>query len=387
MIPWTKKYQPTKITEVVAQTTQISKIKSSLSPTKPIILYGPTGSGKTSIVYAIAKEKNIEILEINSSDVRNKNAINRIIGTSTQQQSLFFKSKVILIDDVDALSGRKDRGCIQQITKLLPKSKFPIVLTCTDPYGKKLSSIRRKTTLIELTSISTKQIVERLKFITDQEKIIAAEPDLRTIAENSKGDLRAAINDLQTNSFNNQLLLRTENDRDTKESVKYCLNMIFKSRKLQDVNNIFYKTEEDLDSCILWLDENLPKEYNSEELKKAYNYLSRADVFKGRIRRWQYWRFLVYINALITSGIAISKEKRPRPVTSYKPTTRILKLWQAKMRNAKRNSISEKIADFTHTSKKRAIKDAYPYLKTILNQKEVSQELNLSEDEINWINK
>ena len=135
----------------------------------------------------------------------------------------------------------------------------------------------------------------------------------------------------------------------------------------------------------MWLDENLPKEYSSEELKKAYNYLSRADVFKGRIRRWQYWRYLVYINTLITSGIAISKEKKQRPVTTYKQTTRILKLWQAKMRNAKRTSISDKLAKLTHTSVKRAVQDTFPYLKQLLSQEDICKELNLSEDEVAWL--
>jgi len=385
MIPWTKKYLPKNIPEIIGQKVQIQKIKTNLAPKRPIILYGPIGTGKTSIVYALAKERNLEVLEINASDVRNKGAINKIVGSSIQQQSLFHKGKIILIDDVDALSGTKDRGCIQELTKLLPKSKFPMILTCIDPYHKKLKTIRRKTTLIELDPISLTDTKDHLTNIAQKENIKFNEQDIISIAEKAKGDLRVAINDLQTNIIDNNLNLNIPSERDSRESILYCLSMIFKSKNINKTNNIFNKAGEDLDTCILWLDENLPKEYSSEELKKAYNYLSRADVFKGRIRRWQYWRYLVYINTLITSGIAISKEKKQRPVTTYKQTTRILKLWQAKMRNAKRTSISDKLAKLTHTSVKRAVQDTFPYLKQLLTQEDICKELNLSEDEVAWL--
>ena len=385
MIPWTKKYLPKNIPEIIGQKVQIQKIKTNLAPKRPIILYGPIGTGKTSIVYALAKERNLEVLEINASDVRNKGAINKIVGSSIQQQSLFHKGKIILIDDVDALSGTKDRGCIQELTKLLPKSKFPMILTCIDPYHKKLKTIRRKTTLIELDPISLTDTKDHLTNIAQKENIKFNEQDIISIAEKAKGDLRVAINDLQTNIIDNNLNLNIPSERDSRESILYCLSMIFKSKNINKTNNIFNKAGEDLDTCILWLDENLPKEYSSEELKKAYNYLSRADVFKGRIRRWQYWRYLVYINTLITSGIAISKEKKQRPVTTYKQTTRILKLWQAKMRNAKRTSISDKLAKLTHTSVKRAVQDTFPYLKQLLSQEDICKELNLSEDEVAWL--
>ncbi len=42
--------------------------------------------------------------------------------------------------------------------------------------------------------------------------------------------------------------------------------------------------------------------------RRVNDCLSRADIFQRRIKRWQHWRFLVYVNALMTAGIALSKE-------------------------------------------------------------------------------
>ncbi|MDP2750837.1 MAG: hypothetical protein Q8O89_08455, partial [Nanoarchaeota archaeon] len=94
-----------------------------------------------------------------------------------------------------------------------------------------------------------------------------------------------------------------------------------------------------------------------------------ADVFRGRIRRWQYWRFLVYVNSLITAGISVSKDEKYKEFVSYTPTRRILKIWQANMKYQKRKSIAEKIAEKNHCSIKRALKETVPYVQFMFKSK------------------
>ena len=383
MLPWTDKYKPLTTKQVIGQESAITKIKNNLNT--PLLLYGPTGTGKSTVVYTIAKELNYEIVEINSSQKRNKEGILEVLGNSLKQQSLFHKGKIILIDDIDAISGTKDRGCIPAITSLITKTKYPILFTSTDPWVDKLSALRKKTQLIEFQKIPKLKIIAKLQYIASQEKIEFDTKDIKQIAEKSEGDIRAAINDLQTNTINNKLTLKNNPERETTKDIKFCLNKILKDRTME--NNILMKTNTNINEVFLWIDENLPKEYNSKELIPAYNFLSRADVFNGRIRRWQYWRFLVYINTFLTSGISISKKEKKNTNTNYTRTTRILKLWQAKMRNAKKQTICEKISDLTHCSKKRAMQDTFPFLKEILSNPEISSELNLGEDEISWLNK
>ena len=64
-----------------------------------------------------------------------------------------------------------------------------------------------------------------------------------------------------------------------------------------------------LDEIILWVEKNLPMEYEGEELARAFDLLSKVDVFKGRIYKQQYWRFLVYENAFLSYGISSSKKQ------------------------------------------------------------------------------
>ncbi|MBT3324213.1 replication factor C large subunit [archaeon] len=387
MLPWTRKYLPVKSTEIVGQAKSLEAIKKNLSTKKPLLLYGPPGTGKTSVIHAIAKEKNLEVFELNSSDIRNKDKINKLLGSSIAQQSLFSKGKIILLDDIDALSGTKDRGGITTIMSLFSKSSHPIALTCIDPWINKLSKLRKKTILIEFEPIKKDAIIKHLKYICEQENISYEEDDLYLIAKESKGDLRSAINDLQTNSLDNTLKIEDKAERNKSEDISFCLRKIFKSKKLYEIQNVFNKVDMDTNECLLWLDENLPYEYSHEAIKKSYNWISRADVFNGRIRRWQHWRFLVYIHTFITTGVAFSKEEANTKFITYKRSTRPLKIWMANQRYAKKKSISEKIAEVTHTSKKRALRDTFPYLKNILSQEAIKNELELSDDEITWLNK
>ena len=138
------------------------------------------------------------------------------------------------------------------------------------------------------------------------------------------------------------------------------------------------------------MDENLPLEYlHPGDLARAYEHLSRADVFNGRIRRQQHWRFLVYINNLLTAGISSAKTERNTQFSQYKPTMRILRIWQSKMKEAKKKEIAEKLALATHTSKKVA-RAQIPFFQQIFRHNkgaEIAAELKLSEEEIEWMRK
>ena len=134
----------------------------------------------------------------------------------------------------------------------------------------------------------------------------------------------------------------------------------------------------------MWVDENLSKEYDNESLIKAYDKLSKADVYKGRILRRQYWRFLVYQSALMNVGIGLSKETKKVGFVDYKRPSRILKMWIAKQRNTKRRNIAEKFASKTHISKKKAYQEL-PVLVNFLKSEKVSKELELDDGEVNWL--
>ena len=86
----------------------------------------------------------------------------------------------------------------------------------------------------------------------------------------------------------------------------------------------------------------------------------------------------------MSAGIASAKDERYKQAVTYKRSERILKMWIAKQRWAKKKSIAEKLAKKTHCSVKVAMQNI-PYLGKVLRSPDVVKELELEIDEIEWL--
>ena len=140
-----------------------------------------------------------------------------------------------------------------------------------------------------------------------------------------------------------------------------------------------------LDEILLWIEENIPAEYHGKALFNAYQALSKADLFKGRIYKQQYWRFLVYQNIFTSYAIASAKKEPNNNFTKYKRPERILKIWLNNQRQAKQKSIAQKYAKLVHVGEKRAMRE-FPIIKQIVkSNSEIQKELRLNDDEIEFV--
>jgi replication factor C large subunit len=400
--PWTRKHQPKNCKEVIGQDSGIKLLKGFISgysrqKKKVMLIYGAAGSGKTCAVYAVAADLGLEVLEINASDVRNQENINSVLGSALKQQSLFSKGKIVLVDELDGIAGREDRGGVAALAKLIADSAFPVIITANNPFDRKFSSLRKKSELLEFKKLNYKEVHSSLSSICKQEGIKSSDEALNALAARAAGDLRGAINDLQLLTQETRKLSKEDiealSERNKEEKITNALLKIFKNSDIKTAVEAFSNVNEDINQCMLWIDENLPLEYsNPEDLAKAYEALSKADVFNGRIRRRQHWRFLVYVNDLLTAGVAVAKQQKNNKFVPYRPTSRILKLYIANMRFMKRKAIAQKIAEKTHSSHKEIIKSTLPYLKIVFrhNKKaaeQITDEFELDKEEVAWLKK
>jgi len=398
MLPWVVQYQP-KSADDIPQSDAVKKLREFLTTfakqkKKAALVYGPSGTGKTIAVHCLAKAMNHEIVEVNASDFRNKEQINAKVGQAVKQRSLFFESKVILVDEVDGVAGQQDRGGISALADIIKNTTYPIVMTANNPWDSKFSSLRKLANIIEFPAVGPGEVFAILKAIAEKENIVFDELALKSLARRCGGDLRGAIIDLQVLSQPNkkitQELVEQLGERDRTEDMIQALTKILKQTDPVIALTALDHVEEDLDEAFLWLEENIPKEYtNHDDLCRAFDALSRADVFRGRIRRWQHWRFLVYVSNLLTAGVAAAKDAPYRAFVKYSPTQRILKLWIAKQRYALRKQIAEKIAEKCHCSRKRAIQDVLPYVRVMMKNKDfkLDEYFRLEDEEVEWLAK
>ena len=394
--PWTIKYQPQNCKEIVGQERAVQQIKDfvqnhSRQKKKALLIHGPPGSGKTSSVIAIAKECNRELFEVNASDKRNKAHVEEIIGNALKQRSLFGNQKLLLIDEVDGLSGDADRGGISALVQLIAGATFPLIMTANDPYSDALSSLRKESIVIGLEPVHHDALLQILSKIGAAENISYEQSTLLQLARKAQGDVRAAINDFEliaktTRKVEDNDILSID-QRERKESIVNALVKVLRNRDLEIARTAYNNVNEDLDEISMWVDENLPKEYAGKELARAYDAVSRADVFKGRIRRQQHWRFLVYIDALLSAGVAISKQESKKQFIRYERSSRGLTFWIMNRKYGMRKNIAHKLAQRTHCSTKEAVQQLF-YLKPAFEKSadnKLIEELRLDDDEQEWL--
>jgi replication factor C large subunit len=390
-IPWSEKYRVKSLADVRGQDLAVDKVNvflKSFPKKRAIVLHGAPGVGKTSLAYAVAGEVGAEVLELNASDFRNKAKIMEIVGPASTQASLFGKGKIILIDEVDGISAMKDRGGLVTLLGLITKSAFPIIITANDIWDKKFSALRKKCEVVALKDVDYKEILKILMEVCEKENCVVSGEVLRGVAIRARGDIRAALNDLEIlSSMGGEDLMKEVGERDREQSIFSALQRVFGERGIdENMLRVWDDVAMPIDELFLWVEENLPLVYSGEDLCRALDCLSVADVYRGRIRRQRHYRFMVYEYFFLGAGISSAKKYEKKDWVSYKKPSRVLKIWLQNQRAAKKKSICEKYARVAHVSVKGAMRD-WMLLREILKRVEVQRELDLSGEEIEYISK
>tara|TARA_Y100000310_G_scaffold69970_2_gene65498 strand:+ start:6557 stop:7756 length:1200 start_codon:yes stop_codon:yes gene_type:complete len=389
---WGEKYRPRKFEDFKGQESAIVDVKSFLqyfpNVKKAMILHGPPGVGKTSLVHALKSELGVEIFELNASDFRNKEQLHEKLKPASEQASLFSGGKVLLVDEVDGLSSMKDRGGLTELASLIEGTQFPIIVTANNIWDSKFSGLRKKCKVVALKELDYKDISLILQGIVASEGLKIDNQVLVSIAIKANGDVRGAINDLQSvaSKEDEKVNYMSIDERNKEIDIFNAMKFIFKDMMRDDTLWIYDKVDLPLDKIFLWIEENIPYEYSGEELFKAYEALSLADVFRGRIRKQRYWRFMVYQNIFLSAGISLSKKAPKGGFTKYQKPTRILKIWMANNQNKNKKTIVSKYAKAIHCSKKKAMRE-FHLVKHLFKDESLQKKLDFSEQEIEYIGK
>ncbi len=375
-IPWTIKYRPKRIEDIVNQkNAKLALIKYLNNfpnvEKKALFFYGPAGTGKTALVQAAARELGYELIEVNASDKRDFKSVKEIIGNALKNASLFGRKKLILIDELDGITGLEDRGGVKALVEVIKDCKNPVILIANDPWKDKLRPLRNLVEMIEFKPISPRNGIPYLEKICEAEGIKADRAVLRALIERNNGDLRSAVNDLQTLASIKKIITPSDLEvlgyRDKEITVFDALVRVFKTMNVFTAITAFNNVPDmELDEVILWIAENIPREYlREDEIAEAYERISRADVFMGRIIRRQYFGFLRYANTLATAGVALAKKQVYRKFTKYSPPTRLKKIGKIKRYRELLITLAKRLSQKIHVSSRKAFEIYIPLIEYI----------------------
>jgi len=371
-LPWAEKYKPKDLKEFVNQKDALEKFLSWIKKWKPgrkaLLFYGIPGTGKTALIHAFAKEKKLEFIEMNASDFRSKLQIEDVLGQSMLQAPLFKKSKIFLLDEIDGLVGREDLGGSKAIIKIIKESRFPVVLTANNPWSSRLRSLRNYCVLVKFKKITAWDVEKRLKKICEKEKIKTDREVLRQLAKKAGGDLRSAINDLETISQGKKEIeikdLEVLGHREREVTIFDTLKIIFKTKNALAAKLSINNVDKDPDEIFWWIENNIAREYERpEEITKAFDALSKADIFKQRIRKRQNWRLKGYMIDLMTAGVALSKKEMYRKFTRYQYPSNIIVLGRTKVERREEKERLIELSKQLHCSTKKIRKEFLPFFK------------------------
>jgi len=362
---WAEKYRPKNLREFVNQKDAVEKFLSWMKikkHEKALLLYGPPGTGKTALVEAYASEKNFNVIELNASDYRSADQIKETIGSSVTQTNLFSKGKIFLIDEIDGLSGIEDKGGVGEIIKLVKESKFPIVLTANSPYDPKLRSLRQHCEMVQFRKIHVFDIEKHLKNICEKEKIETDKEVLIEIAKKSKGDLRSAINDLEAIANGKKEIKSKDLEdlgyRERETNIFEALKTIFKTKNGLSAKNAINNVDKDPEEIFWWIENNVVNEFEKpEEIAEAYDFLSKADLFRHWMVSRQYWRFQGYMIDLMTAGVSSAKKEMYRKFTRYQYPSNIIILGSTKSGRAEEKEKLLILSRILHCSTKKIRKE------------------------------
>ncbi|MEM4701501.1 MAG: replication factor C large subunit [Candidatus Bathyarchaeia archaeon] len=376
--PWTVKYKPKSLKEVVGNKEAIQKfvdwVKSwneGIPEKRAAFIYGPPGVGKTVTVEALANDFKMELVEKNASDYRTEEAVKRFAGLASQYGSLFGTRRIILFDELDGLTGTADKGGVKAMVDVIKTAQCPIVLIANNAFDPRFAVLRSYCLLIEFKKPSVTEVLKHLKAICLKEGIDAEENALKFIAQRSEGDIRSAVTDLQALAQGKKRLTYDDVSwlgfRDRQENIFTVLRMILYGKTCDGAKRAVNMADVDVDMLFEWIYENVPNHFTDpHDLARAMDALSMADVYRGRIKRTQDWGFIRYVIDYMTAGVAMARvNTKTSGWTPFHFPERIQALSKSKEERSIQLEIGKKIKRKCHISATRASKELLPYLRII----------------------
>lgn len=193
-----EKYRPQKLDNVVGQDKIVKKLKDYvISKNMPHCMFaGSPGSGKTTASICLAKELygvgwKADFKELNASDTRGIDVIRGVVKEFASVSSMSDVGfKIILLDEADSLTNDAQSALRRTMEQYSSSCRF--ILTCN--YSSSIiEPIQSRCAVFRFKRVSDKDIISRIKYICDNERIKIENEALEAIAFVSEGDLRKAI--------------------------------------------------------------------------------------------------------------------------------------------------------------------------------------------------
>lgn len=384
---WSEIYRPARAQDMIGnedeRLTVMKWLSAWVSGSKPLLLLGPPGVGKTTLVHALARQLDYDLIEMNASDTRNRDQLELLITPILENTSVFGKKILLFLDEVDGISGREDTGGIESILRLMKKPSIPVIMAANNKDAK-IKELAKLSKTIQFNAVTPRLLMLLLdSVIKDQGKKMSTS-DKSAIVDKAHGDIRLLLNILQAKISGYDKTATSNAEIDIAEAI----------------NGFFGAENEDAArSFLLSADANYPDPrfgVSTEERRKdmlgalfsstvssridlltiadMLDVLSKVDMIVGRTGRKRQWSLLRYVDYIIAKDLFEKGHNKPIKYNQYSMRWDVMGPVFARSRSLK--PLLDELARATHTSTSTFGSFYMPYLiEIIINAKIIPNEI------------
>lgn len=379
---WSEVYRPQRVEQMVgnegARLAILKWLAGWVSGAKPLLLVGPPGTGKTTVVHALAKQFDYDLVEMNASDVRNRESIEARVRPVLGNVSLFDKKTMLFLDEVDGISGREDSGGLDTLVDIMKEPTVPVIMAANEKSAK-IKELGKVCKTIEFGPVTPRLLLMFLDYVLASEGIRLGPGDRISIVNNSQGDTRALLNGAQSRAAG----YATAPKEGVEIDIADAINGYFAAASRQDAAKMIESADATFpdpryqgmdaegrrkDMVAALYSSIVSSHADKDSLAAMLDALSKIDIVVGRVSRGRQWGLLRYVRSMVAHGIYEQSRGKAIKYSQYSMPWPMM--GPAFARGQTTRKISSAVAHFMHVSRRTFGSFVLPYMvRAMINEK------------------